>query len=74
MGDSLSNSIGPEERTREVENVLCWLTGGKHIDHDLAEDFRTLDQMLPTKKFQSPEARHNESAMDWCRNHCLSAQ
>jgi hypothetical protein len=66
MGDSLSNSIGPEERTREVENVLCWLTGGKHIDHDLAEDFRTLDQMLPTKKFQSPEARHNESAMDWC--------
>jgi hypothetical protein len=65
----------PEERKKEVENVLRWLGDGKPIDHDSADEFRRLDQILPTKKGESPEdrARDIESALDWCRSNNVSS-
>jgi hypothetical protein len=40
---------------------------------DTDGQFNKLDQMLPTKRSQSPEdrAKDIESALDWCRNHSV---
>ena len=64
----------PEERKKDVDNVLNWLRNGQHYSMDPTGEFKKIDQMLPQKRKQSPKdrARDIEGALDWMRNNGVS--
>ena len=65
----------PEERKSDVESVLnCFRQENLHDDHDMADDFKRIDQMMPKKKGETliERAMTIESCLDWCRNKNVS--
>lgn len=47
----------PEQRSRDLQDVLNWVRGGRKPVNDPTGDFRKIDQVLPRRIGQSPEAR-----------------
>jgi hypothetical protein len=52
---------------------LNWIRQGKPDDHDMADELKKIDQLLP-KKNQSPldRAKEIEGCLDWFRNNNMS--
>jgi len=60
----------PEERKKDVNDVLSWIRGDRIADLDPSGEFGKLDHILPVKKKQSSKnrARDIECTLDWCRS------
>jgi hypothetical protein len=60
----------PDDRKKEIDNILNWIRSGKPHDEDSCEIYCKIDQMLRATKGQTPRdrARNIESALDWMRN------
>ena len=60
----------PEERKKDVNDVLSWIRGDKVSALDPSGVFRKLDHLLPEKKKMSSKnrAREIERTLDWCRS------
>ncbi|MGK3734880.1 MAG: hypothetical protein ACI90V_001719, partial [Bacillariaceae sp.] len=60
----------PEERSKDLLNVITWLRDGKKHSEDPLGLFRKADSLLPTKSGQSLRDRaiSIENALDYCRN------
>merc|ERR1712203_1167463 len=64
----------PEDRKKDVEDVVDWLRSGKPVTKDIEETFETIDQLLPEKPEEKPQdrAKDIESVVDWCREKGVS--
>lgn len=59
----------PEQKASDLNDMLQWLRNGKDDLDDPYGNFRRIDQILPSKKGQSPLERVNEmdKALNWIR-------
>merc|ERR1712032_1688718 len=60
----------PEDRQKDVDNIIDWIRKGRPSNLDSpTNEFKTIDQMLPTKKKQSADDRANdvEGVLNWIR-------
>merc|ERR1711971_169822 len=60
----------PEDRQKDVDDITDWIRKGRPIDLDSpTNEFKTVDQMLPTKKKQSTDyrAKDVEGVLNWMR-------
>jgi hypothetical protein len=74
LGSIPVSRISPEDRRREVSNVLNWKRAGKPADMDTPDgQYNMLDTLLPVERNQILEqrAREIESIINWCRNHAV---
>jgi hypothetical protein len=44
----------PEDRQKDIETVFDWIRHGKPDDHDMADEFKMIDQVHPKKKKPVP--------------------
>jgi hypothetical protein len=60
----------PEERKKDVDDVMTWMCSKKPNSLDLTGDFKNFDQLLPKKKGQKPEdlVKESEGTLDWMKN------
>merc|ERR1712183_176251 len=60
----------PENRQKDLDDITEWIRQGRPSNMDSPiNEFKTIDQMLPTKKNQSPDdrAKDVESVLNWMR-------
>merc|ERR1712032_1340644 len=60
----------PEDRQKDVDDITDWIRQGRPSEIDSpTNEFKTIDQILPTKKNQSPDdrAKDVEGVLNWMR-------
>merc|ERR1712130_247289 len=66
----LVNRRSPEDRQKDVDDITDWIRKNRPSSIDSpTNEFKTIDQMLPTKKNQSPDERAKdiEGVLNWMR-------
>merc|ERR1712146_668787 len=64
----------PEGHKDDVDDAIAWIRAGKPTDDELADEFRKVDSLLPTKKKQTPESRARDitNVLEWVRQNGIS--